>query len=57
MNGRSNGSKDKKDGGNKKNGGAPHFDGDCMRCGKYGHKARFCPQTNPKNGKVNLVHS
>lgn len=20
------------------------FDGDCIRCGKYGHKARFCPQ-------------
>ena len=20
------------------------FDGDCMRCGKYGHKARNCPQ-------------
>ena len=44
-----------KDGGDKSTGGVPHFDGDCMRCGKYGHKARFCPQKNPKNGKVNIV--
>ncbi len=53
--GRYNGNKDKREGGEKSSGSAPHFDGDCMRCGKYGHKARFCPQRNPKNGKVNLV--
>lgn len=24
------------------------FHGDCMRCGKYGHRARDCPQKKPK---------
>ena len=35
----------------KNNGSAPHFDSDCMRCGKYGHKARCSPQVNPKKWK------
>ena len=26
------------------------FNGNCMRCGKWGHKAQFCPQA-PKKGK------
>lgn len=28
----------------------PFFDGDCMRCGKHGHKARNCPQKTEKAG-------
>ena len=33
----------------KKKGEDQGFDGDCMRCGKYGHKARNCPQKLEKN--------
>ena len=38
-----------------------YFDGDCMRCGKHGHKARNCPQkfeksaTSSKTGTVNYA--
>ena len=33
------------------------FHGDCMRCGKYGHRARDCPQKKPeRSGKVNFLH-
>ena len=38
-----------------------YFDGDCMRCGKHGHKARDCPQkheratTSQKTSSVNFA--
>ena len=30
----------------------PEFNGDCMRCGKYGHKARHCPQKFEKKNNI-----
>ena len=39
----------------------PEFNGDCMRCGKYGHKARNCPQREQKQdsgkGSAHYVES
>lgn len=36
---------------NPKAGDGHDFDGDCMRCGKYGHKARNCPQRADKGDR------
>ena len=44
----------KGDGGNDK---SIVFLGDCIRCGKYGHRARDRPQKKPeRSGKMDFLH-